>query len=179
MSSDGEYIRGGAKEDLVLSKIRLDRAVEAYTKSQSVGPDQRLIATEGLHSATLGLWWRMRPHIKGRPEWDSAEESELIEGATIWEGRHPQSGDSVTIAGLADLEEWIDRSVEIERAAGGPNHASNTHTEEVQVRLPAAAALDSAEVLADLFDELGWAPEADQLHKEADSDYSDILENGA
>lgn len=164
MSSDSEFVQEGTRQDLINAKVRMDHAVVTFTQSQSVGEDQRLLASEELHAAVLGLWWRMRPNLKDKPEWDTPEHADFIDGDVLWEGPHPQTGGVVVIEGLRDLGEWIDRSDEIERPAPGPNHASSTHSQEVKVRLPAAAALDAAEVLSDLFDQLGWGPNPNEKH---------------
>ena len=156
MSSDSEFIQEGTRQDLVNAKVRMDHAVITFTQSQSVGEDQRLLASEELHAAVLGLWWRMLPNLKDRNEWTDAESAEFIDGNQIWSGTHPRTGREVEIASLEDLGAWIDRSDKIERPAPGPNHASSTRSHEVKVRLPAGAALAAAEVLGDLYKQLGW-----------------------
>ena len=156
MSSDSEFVQEGTLQDLVNAKVRVNKAYETFTQLQSMGEDQRLLASEELHAAVLGLWWRMLPNLKDRNEWTDAESAEFIDGNQIWSGTHPRTGREVEIASLEDLGAWFNRSDKIERPAPGPNHASSTRSHEVKVRLPAGAAVAAAEVLGDLYKQLGW-----------------------
>jgi hypothetical protein len=162
--SDNQTAEGhtGTKRDLIESKMRLDRAIEEFAESQRLGGDRQLIAGEQLHAAVIGLYWRMRPHIREGNAWDDIEDLEEIDGEIIWEGTHPQTGQSIELSGLKDIEDWIEKTAAIESESNHPNHASSSETVQVPVRLPAAAAIEAAKVLINRFDDLGWGVQPDR-----------------
>lgn len=143
------------ERELALSKVRLDRAVENYSQSQRLGAGELAVASEELHTAVIGLWWRMRPVLKGKEGWEDLSDLDSFESDEIWSGQHPQTGEPLLISGLSDLKHWVDRTATIETAATGPRRGRGG-TREVSVRLPAPAAIRAGEVLTTRFNDLGW-----------------------
>lgn len=145
---------------IVDSKQRLDDRVSHYvTTHQLVGEGSAELeqARKTLHIATLDLHQRMKNHSRNTIYWDPDEtvyedEDAPLDGP-IWSGTHPLLG-PVTITGLRDLNEWRDRTVRRTVDLEGPKHSPTD--ELVEVRLPAAAALDVADVLAKVFEDCGW-----------------------
>lgn len=147
---------------LVDAKLTLDEAIEEFTRSQRLGEESVLVASERLHSAVIGLWWRMRPHLREDEGWDDVEEIEDIEGDTIFSGVHPKIGREVEISGLKDLEEWIDKKATMHQDQSSPNTSSRTSEHTITVRLPADAAIKAAKALSNRFHEYGWDAQASQ-----------------
>lgn len=155
--TDVEYnSKTAIKRDLTDAKIRLDRAIEQYSQSQQLGESQQIVSREELHSAVVGFFWRLRPHINNSNAWNSIAESDDYDGDEIWSGIEPESGRPVTIQGLKDIEKWVDKHVEKQTTREHPNFAIATETANVPVRLPPQAAIECAKVLISEFDYLGW-----------------------
>lgn len=180
MSSNSEDDRREiTRRDVEFAKVRLSEAIEAFVDSQSGGTGHQLVAAKDLHKAVIGFWWRMRPHILELDIWESAADSKYLDRDVIWEGAHPRTDEPVRIEGLQDISEWVERTSQIEHPAPGPNRSSQTHSEEVRIQLPPAAAITVGELLTVLFKEFGLGVDVeDPMKGDAGFDYTDLLEDG-
>lgn len=174
MSTEGaeQGMQQGVGRDLTESKIRLNNAVERWTQVQRLSASQREIAREELHSAVIGLWWRMAPTLRGSDGWDSVEGFDALDRDAIWSGRHPETGEAVEIDGLADVEQWIQRSYVSTEESDSPVAATGQDSFERIVRLPIPAAIAVARVLSIRYNQFGWDVPADKGDEEATGDYS-------
>ena len=157
--SDSQF---GTKRDLIESKILLDNAIQEYAESQRLGETQATIAREQLHTSVVGFFWRLRPHIIRRDGWDSVADIEDYPDDEIWSGIHPQTGKNVTLEGLKDVQEWIDKTETVTQDANHPQRATASETVEVPIRLPASASIEVAKVLTLRFDDMGWGVEPER-----------------
>lgn len=153
--TDDERV-GASTRALIESKIRLDDAVEDYTQAHGLSAQQTAVAKQRLHSAVIGFFWRMRPHIYDEDCWDSLEFVDAVDSEYIYQGELPQTGEKVTISGLRDLHEWIDRTETIDHKRETPLSSSASDTKTVRLTLPPAAAMRAAKVLGVKFEEFGW-----------------------
>lgn len=160
--SDATTTESASERALVEAKLTLDDAIEEFTRSQRLGQENILVASERLHTAVIGLWWRMRPHLHDDDGWEDLAEFDGIEADAIYSGTHPETGRKIEISGLQDLEEWIDKTVQVAEDQSGPNSSRSSSHRSVTVRLPAEAAIRAAKVLSNQFHAYGWDAQASQ-----------------
>ena len=154
--------QAASERELVAAKTNLDNAVAEFTQAHTLGAEQQFQATQQLHTAVIHLWWKMRPHLREEGEvWHDLTGYDGVERDYLWEGPHPQMGEEISINGLAELIYWIGKTVEVSASSTGPLSSSDENAERRPVRLPAAAALQAAEILSDKFHEYGWAAQRD------------------
>lgn len=163
---------------LVDAKIKLDNAIEEYTHSQRLGQENILLASEQLHTAVLGLWWRMQTHLKNGEGWKNVQNIDGIDFENIFSGQHPQTGKNIEISGLKDLGDWIDRSMTVREDVSGPNSSQTSSQRQISVRLPSEAAINAAEALLTRYHDFGWGLESYEDDGDAEFDYEDILQTG-
>lgn len=144
---------------IVHAKQDLDRAVEAYSGVRHAGsPGDVETMRVQLHSAVIGLWWRMRATLIEEDAgcWEDVSGCDAWDGDVIWRGQHPKTGETVELGGLADIGKWVDRETHVARKRTGPKWSGATDTQSVPVRLPGEAALRCAGLLALQFNRFGW-----------------------
>jgi len=170
--------RAAGARALVESKNRLDDILESWVGSRAFEHgDQIKVADAELHTAVMGFWWRMRPHLDSKDVWESVEKCDTVDEERIWAGVHPETGEQIELKGLADLAGWLDKTIEIEEDSPGPNRASQTSTVATQLRLPSGAAIESAQLLCKLFSQADIAPDVDlDKAEDATGEYEQILE---
>ena len=138
------------------AKVRLDAAIERYSRAQQFGGEQQLVASGELHNAVIGFWWRMREHVRGEDGWEDVSEIDAVTGESIYQGHHPKTLQSVNINGLADLRDWVEKHHIIKAEVDSPLSSTTSERKRVPVQLPGEAAIRAAQVLIAKFVEKGW-----------------------
>jgi len=161
--------------ELMEAKVRVDRAVEQYTQAQRLSGGNQMAAVESLHNAVIGLWWRMREHVRGEVGWQSLSTLEDITADAVYAGHHPETGEEVVIGGLCDLREWVDKETTVRtKSANTPLSSSGVSVQTVSVRLPPEAALTAAEALMWHFNDAGWDAKPEETTHLDEPDGSDL-----
>lgn len=157
---DLERVQHSSELAIVQAKQQLDDAIRQYTAARQVYPDgsgQLESLRSQLHTAVLELHWKMRAVTEGGDHWQNMKNARDWDSDFIWTGKHPQTGDSIVIAGLADLDDWLDKTHERDTTLTGPKYGDKPpETTEESLRLPAEAALEAAKVLVREFNDAGW-----------------------
>jgi hypothetical protein len=170
-----EQMRHGIHRDLTQAKIRLNEAVGQWTQVQRLSSQQRELAREELHSAVIGLWLRMEPHLRGRRGWENLQDFDELDREVIWSGIHPVTSEEVVIKGLSDVEEWIEKTVLEEQTSASPNAATGQETIQRRIRLPVEAAIEVSRVLSIRYKQFGLDVNVDDGEQQTKID-RDLLE---
>jgi hypothetical protein len=157
---DLERVQQSSERSIVESKHNLDNAIRKYTAARQVYPEgsgQLESLRSQLHTAVLELHWKMRAVTEAGRHWQDMSDDPNWDSDYIWTGNHPQTQDSVIIAGLSDLDDWLDNTYEKTSEYSGPKHSGKPpKATEESLRLPADAALEAAKVLVREFNDAGW-----------------------
>jgi len=138
-------------------------AVGEYSQATGMGGQQKDMARVHLHREVVALYLRMEPYLAHDTDaWEDVSDCEYLDREYLWRGRHPRLGREITIQGLQDVREWVERTESVHRTADGPNSHNSTQSQQLTVYLPAGAAIEIAWLLRRFFREFGW--DADIQH---------------
>lgn len=160
MSDDAaEEMKARDEYAMIQAKSHLDSAVETYASVLQAGGQPEIEGAKiQLHRAVVGFWWRLQPVLidEGADSWGSVEDLDDWDQDVIWSGPHPRTGHRVTIEGLSDVGDWLDRSTTQRVELSGPKYGGATEMERIQLYLPGPAAVRCAQLLTREFRECGW-----------------------
>lgn len=174
-----DRLQATSENAIVQAKLGLDDAVSRYAGVVQAGSDaEASVARTVLHKSVIDLWWRMRPALiaEGAECWTDVSEMESWDREEIWSGEHPRTGEPISLTGLADLEEWVDKQATVERELAGPKFGGKTQAATITLALPGPAALRCSQVLGQAFREFGWDASTKDETPMDDPDLDDIRE---
>jgi hypothetical protein len=154
VSDDEELAKRTGQKRMAEAMDAVDEALEAYIyRSRHGGVGQ---ARERLHVAVMTLFSRMEPHLETHDEgYTDMSDCRVVDGETLYQGRHPQTGTEITLTGLRDLGDWRVRKETVPAPATGPNSFTDRHRDERVVRLPGEALVKVVQVLRHYYVEFG------------------------
>jgi len=159
------------------AKVRMDQAVSSYLETQQTAPRAVQVATTGLHSSVLTLYWKLRPHLyQQSAAWSDLEGYQPVERDKIWTGEHPKVSGTVEIAGLSALSDWFAKRARVTNTSRSPLNSDASTTTTETVALPAGGALAAARILQLEYDRFGLGIEVniEQQTKIDDSLMSEV-----